>query len=141
MILNILEDIFKMCTMCSVDFDISQESSIPLSRISTKTKKCHSEARDRPDLIQTAPVPGESLVQQNKNYLSDVTLVKSTKQTKLSCSSPSSRKTKKCQSNAGDRPDLIQTAPVLSIGLAGQYKNKQNKKLKIKIKYTSRMSL
>ena len=37
-------------------------------------------------------------------------------------------KTKKCQSNAGDRPDLIQTAPVPSIGLARQYKNKQNEK-------------
>ena len=33
-----------------------------------KTKKCHSEARDRPDLIQTAPVPGGSLAHpQNKN--------------------------------------------------------------------------
>ena len=38
-----------------------------LSQVSTKIKKCHSEARDRPDLIQTAPVPGGSLARtQNK---------------------------------------------------------------------------
>ena len=38
-------------------------------------------------------------------------------------------KTKKCQPDAGDRPDLIQTEPVPSIGLARQQnKNKQNEK-------------
>ena len=123
-----MEDTTNMCTL---DSDSLPISLIPLSQIYSKTKKCHSEARDRPDLIQTAPVPGGSLVRQNKMYFSDVTLVDSVKRTKLSCLPPSSNKTKKCQSNAGDRPDLIQTAPVPSLGLARQHnKNKPNEKMK-----------
>ena len=43
---------------------VKREKLIPLSRFNIKTKKCHSEARDRPDLIQTAPVPGGSLARQ-----------------------------------------------------------------------------
>ena len=48
-------------------------------------------------------------------------------------------KTKKCQPDAGDRPDLIQTEPVPSIGLACQQnKNQQNEKIKnIKINHRS----
>ena len=43
------------------------------------------------------------------------------------------KKTKKCQSAAGDRPDLIQTAPVPSRGLARpKIKINGTKKLKIK---------
>ena len=101
-----------MCTISSVN---SLLTSIPLSRISNKTKKCQSEARDRPDLIQTEPVPGGSLVHQNKMYFTDVTLVTQVMQTKLSCSPSSSNKTKKCQPKTGDRPDLIQTEPVPSV--------------------------
>ena len=41
------------------------------------------------------------------------------------------KNTKKCQPDAGDRPDLIQTEPVPSIGLARQQnKNQLNEKLK-----------
>ena len=129
-ILNILEDI---STMCTIKYNTLQISLIPLSQNSIKTKKCHSEARDRPDLIQTAPVPGGGLVRQKikinrtkkikipkSNYSSNGTLAKEVKQIKLSTLSPICIKTKKCQSNAGDRPDIIQTAPVPSIGLARQ---------------------
>ena len=59
-------------------------------------KKCQSDARDRPDLIQTAPVPSGGLSRQKiknnrtknskkpkSNYSSNVTLVKFVKPTKL----------------------------------------------------------
>ena len=65
----------------------SSQSSALSTQVSTKIKKCHSEARDRPDLIQTAPVPGGSLARHKikinrtkkykitkLNYLSHVTL-------------------------------------------------------------------
>ena len=56
--------------------------------------------------------------------------------------STNSTKTKKCQPDAGDRPDLIQTEPVPSIGLARQQnKNKQNEKLKIEKVSTFRLVL
>ena len=70
--------------------------------ITNKTKKCQLNAGDRPDLIQTEPVPSIGLARQT-NYLSHT-----------------SNKTKKCQPDAGDRPDLIQTESVPSIGLARQ---------------------
>ena len=108
-----------------------------MSQNKIKTKKCQSYAGDRPDLIQTAPVPSIGLARQNKNKQNvktenatnstDVTLVKP-HELKMSQMSQNKIKTKKCQSYAGDRPDLIQTAPVPSIGLACQNKNKQNVK-------------
>ena len=57
-ILKFLEEIPITCT---TNYNIFYSSSTPLSQNSNKIKKCHSEARDRPDLIQTAPVPGGSL--------------------------------------------------------------------------------
>ena len=50
--------------MCIIKYNIFKSSSTPLSQHCKKTKKCNSEARDRPDLIQTAPVPGGSLARQ-----------------------------------------------------------------------------
>ena len=109
----------------------------------TKTKKCHSEARDRPDLIHTAPVPGGGLartkIKNTKsknpkiNYLSNVTLVKVVKLTRQFSQSQVSSliKIKKCHSEARDRPDLIQTAPVPGGSLARpKNKNKLNEKSK-----------
>ena len=46
-----------------------------LSQVSTKSKKCQPDAGDRPDLIQTEPVPSTGLACSKSNYLSDVTLV------------------------------------------------------------------
>ena len=69
--------------------------SITLSLIIIKTKKCQSDAGDRPDLIQTAPVPSrgpsrqkikinrmKKLKNSKSNYLLNVTLKKIVKQTK-----------------------------------------------------------
>ena len=59
MILKILEDIL---TMCTVKYCVKIKI--------TKTKKCQPDAGDRPDLIQTEPVPSIGLAcQQNKNQL------------------------------------------------------------------------
>ena len=106
-------------------------STISMSLKSTKTKKCQPDAGDRPDLIQTAPVPSIGLArQQIKNQLNEK--LKNPKTNHRShVSSPKCTKTKKCQPDAGDRPDLIQTAPVPSIGLARQQiKNQLNENLK-----------
>ena len=139
-------------------------NSTPLSHKITKTKKCHSEARDRSDLIQTAPVPGGGLARHkikinrtkkrkitNSNYSSDVTLAREFKLKKIvAISHPDDKwitddliKTKKCHSEARDRPDLIQTAPVPGGGLARpQNKNKQNEKSKnSKSNYYSHVTL
>ena len=154
-ILKNLEDIITMCTM---------------SHKITKTKKCHSEARDRPDLIQTAPVPGGSLARKNtkinrtknrkipkSNYFSDVTLASQVKQKiKVSISNhPNDKwitddliKTKKCQPAVRD---TLENGPhtakagvgVPDSGLARpQNKNKQNEKIKNhKTNYLSHVTL
>ena len=85
----------------------------------------------------------------NNNNISTTTILTSLEESikmsnstnNISMSSMSSifSKTKKCQPDAGDRPDLIQTEPVPSTGLARQQnKNKQNEKMKnMKINYQS----
>ena len=45
-----------------------------LTQVSTKSKKCQPDAGDRPDLIQTEPVPSTGLARSKSNYLSHVTL-------------------------------------------------------------------
>ena len=150
--------------MCTVKYYIFKFSLTPLSHKSIKTKKCHSEARDRPDLIQTARVPGGSLARQNikinrtknrkttkSNYSSDVTLAREVKLKKnVFISSPDNKwitdkliKIKKCHSEARDRPDLIQTMPVPGGSLARtKNKNKQNEKIKNnKSNYLSNVTL
>ena len=125
-------------------------SNVPLVehvKLTKKHQKCQPAAGDRPDLIQTEPVPSRGLARpKNKNklngkkkiskanYLSNVPLVESVKQTK---------KQQKCQPAAGDRPDLIQTEPVPSSGLARQTnKNKLNEKtLNYKRNYLSNVSI
>ena len=94
-----------------------------------KTKKCQPDAGDRPDLIQTEPVPSTGLARnKNKNQLNEK--LKNDKTNYLS-SVNNNIKTKKCQPDAGDRPDLIQTEPVPSTGLArNKNKNQPNEKLK-----------
>ena len=105
--------------MNTVNINIARKM-YSMSSKCTKTKKCQPDAGDRPDLIQTAPVPSIGLArQQNINIAR-----------KMYSMSSKCTKTKKCQPDAGDRPDLIQTAPVPSIGLARQQKNKLNEKLK-----------
>ena len=122
-ILKFLEETFTMSTTI---FNICKSSSTPLSLFSTKLKKCHSEARDRPDLIQTAPVPGGSLARHKikinrtknskitkSNYSSDVTLAREVKlKKKVSISCPDDKwitdkliKTKKCQPAVRDTLD------------------------------------
>ena len=94
----------------------------------TKTKKCQPDAGDRPDLIQTEPVPSTGLARQT-NYISKISRVQVTDTSRVQVTKYI--KTKKCQPDAGDRPDLIQTEPVPSIGLARQnYKNQLNEKQK-----------
>ena len=101
-----------------------------------KTKKCQPDAGDRPDLIQTEPVPSTGLARQI-NYLSNISRVQVMKISRVQVTKIT--KTKKCQPDAGDRPDLIQTATVPSTGLARQNnKNKQNEKMKTeKLNYLS----
>ena len=144
-ILNFLEETYTNI--------VQQLDSITLSLIILQTKKCQPDAGDRPDLIQTEPVPSTGLARkQNKNkpnekiknrktnYLLHVKISDSLKPNNLiplslKCSSVSLpvanklsvvsvnhpddkwltddlTKTKKCHSEARDRPDLIQTAPV-----------------------------
>ena len=81
-----------------------------------------------PDLIQTVHVPSRGLARQI-NYQSNVTRVQVTDNTRVQVTK--NIKTKKCQPDAGDRPDLIQTATVPSTGLA-----RQNVTLVDDIKYT-----
>ena len=107
-----------------------------------KTKKCQPAARDRPDLIQTAPVPDSWLARQIK-----INRTKNFENTKNSGkwtenrvkiffkSNQTNIKTKKCQPAARDRPDLIQTAPVPDSWLARQIKINRTKKLKLKKKW------
>ena len=129
-ILITLEDIPILCTMISVNDNICQASSIPLSQISIKTKKCQSNAGDRLDLIQTAPVPSIGLARQHKNkqnakienptYFTDVTLAEVDELTKklVDISHPDDKwitdeliKTKKvsacCQGHTGKRATPI----------------------------------
>ena len=67
-ILNHLEEISTMCTIVN---KILQTGLIPLSPQNIKTKKCQPDARDRPDLIQTKPVPSIGLARQHKNKLNE----------------------------------------------------------------------
>ena len=55
----------------------SNNSSVSID----KTKKCQPDAGDRPDLIQTEPVPSTGLARQT-NYLSTISRVQVTKNTK-----------------------------------------------------------
>ena len=96
---------------------ITQESSISMSQVYIKTKKCQPDAGDRPDLIQTEPVPSTGLARQT-NYCSNISRVQVTEMSRVQVTK--NVKTKKCQPDAGDRPDLIQTATVPSTGLARQ---------------------
>ena len=101
-----------------------------------KTKKCQPDAGDRPDLIQTEPVPSTGLARQT-NYFSKISRVQVTDTSRVQVTT--NIKIKKCQPDAGDRPDLIQTEPVPSTGLARQNnKNQRNEKIKTeKINYLS----
>ena len=66
-ILNVLEDIStsntiiitikQNCPDITLASRVYQITSIPLSQNNIKTKKCQPDAGDRPDLIQTVPVP------------------------------------------------------------------------------------
>ena len=128
---------------------------------SIKSKKCQPAAGDRPDLIQTEPVPSRGLARPQKinrtkkskntkrNYLSDVTLKYEDKLTKqfslqsISVQKNPVNKIKKCQPAAGDRPDLIQTEPVPSRGLARPQKkiNRTKKLINEKRNYLSNVTL
>ena len=86
--------------------NLINKSAVVSDLSSIKTKKCQPDAGDRPDLIQTEPVPSTGLARQT-NYLSKMSRVQVTKLSRVQVTK--NTKTKKCQPDAGDRPDLIQT--------------------------------